>query len=49
LALVAFDQEHCKGCSLCIEFCPKKIEDDDHPLWAGTAREWIPATHCGDA
>lgn len=23
--VVNIDQERCKGCSLCIEFCPKKI------------------------
>ena len=25
MVLIEFDQEHCKGCSLCVEFCPKKI------------------------
>lgn len=22
---IAFDYEYCKGCSLCVEFCPVKI------------------------
>ncbi|RJX21885.1 MAG: 4Fe-4S dicluster domain-containing protein [Desulforudis sp.] len=25
MALVMFDEERCKGCSLCVEFCPKEI------------------------
>lgn len=25
MAIIRFDTEHCKGCALCVQACPKKI------------------------
>ncbi len=44
----------CKGCGLCVEFCPTKVlvlDEDDHPVVVAeekcTACHWCD-THCPD-
>lgn len=51
---VIFDKDKCKGCGLCISFCPKKILDFDpevnskgyHPAGITDMTECVGCTSC---